>query len=526
MMLPVYVVTGFLDAGKTTFLNRLLNRRDWQNVRILLIQFESGEEAFQSQYHNCHSLIFPKKALEQQKEQLIKGIHSFLQEHEADLDEIWVEWNGVVLFSELQALLLDDALRRLCKIQKVMHIADAMNIENLLGRTGSALPEQIANSDFIILRGVRAKAVFHRVRRLLNGINPGVGICEINMYKDFYEQLFAKKERPVSFFFLTVALLAALYFTAEPVLDMLQFPINKLINVFLGIILQAIPFLLIGVLLSSAIQVFIPQSFIERRFPKSIGLGMLVAILGGFCLPVCDCASIPIFRSLVRKGIPLPVAITFMTATPVINPVVILSTYYAFSGSLTIVIGRVCFGIIAAVMIGLAFVIWPSKGRVLSGGALDRLMCSCGCYEDAESITTLKGKLGLFMRHSQAEFFSVGKYLVIGTLIASLFQIIGTGIFTTAQSGAGLMMSILIMMTMAFVLSLCSSSDAVVARSFANQFPMSAIMGFLVFGPMMDIKNVMMLSSGFSKRFIGKLLIIASIVCFALIFLSDGLGGI
>ena len=201
--------------------------------------------------------------------------------------------------------------------------------------------------------------------------------------------------------------------------------------------MQAFPFLLIGVIISSAIQVFVPQRFIERRFPKSIGKGMIAAILGGFCLPVCDCASIPVFRSLVRKGIPLPVAVTFMTATPIINPVVILSTYYAFSGDLTIVIGRVCFGIIAAVIIGVIFSIGQIKDKnVLSGGTLDYLMCSCGCYEDAESITTLSEKISLFIRHSQAEFFSVGKYLVIGTFIASVFQIMGTYFtdFTSTQN--------------------------------------------------------------------------------------------
>ena len=114
---------------------------------------------------------------------------------------------------------------------------------------------------------------------------------------------------------------------------------------------------------------------------------------------------------------------------------------------------------------------------------------------------------------------------MIGTFIASVFQVLGTGIFTAAQSGAGLAVSILIMMAMAFVLSLCSSSDAVIARSFAGQFPMGAVMGFLVFGPMMDIKNVMMLSSGFSKRFIGRLLFTALIVCFVIVFLFSGLGG-
>ncbi len=520
MVIPVYVVTGFLDAGKTTFLNTLLNRQDWRKINILVIQFETGEEEFHSVHHNCRGLSFPKKALEQQPKHILEEIMAVLQSCKPD--EIWIEWNGVVPFSLLQALLLQPPLRGLCKIQKAVHIADAANIENLLGRTGSALPEQIANSDFIVVRNVSSAAAYRRIHRLLSGINPGVTIYQIKAYNALYQHLFGEKEQPVNMFFLTAVLIMALYLVGQSAFEVLRIPFNTIINVFLGIILQAVPFLLIGVLLSAAIQIFIPQSTIERIFPKSLGLGMLFAVLGGFCLPVCDCASIPIFRSLVRKGIPLPVAVTFMTATPVINPVVILSTYYAFSGNLTIVISRVCLGMIAAVTIGLSFALWPPKGHILSGGVLDRLMCSCGCYEDMEAITTLKGKAGLFLRHSQAEFFSVGKYLVIGTFIASVFQAVGTGVFTSSQGGTGLAVSILIMMVMAFVLSLCSSSDAIIARSFANQFPMGAIMGFLIFGPMLDIKNVLMLSSGFSKRFIVKLFFTAFIVCFAVVFfLSD-----
>lgn len=523
MALPVYVVTGFLDAGKTTFLNKLLNRRDWRETRIIVVQFETGEEEFHSRYDNCEHIAFPKKILEQQSQQIVEQIRDRILSGE--FDEIWIEWNGVVPFSQLQALLLHPPLRSLCQIQKVMHIADAMNIENLLGRTGNALPEQIASSDFAVVRndGYSAKA-YSRVRRLLRGINPGVKIYQVN--SDLYKQLFEKKERPVKNFFRIIVLLIILYLMVKPVLEMLQIPVNTIVNVFLGIILQAFPFLLIGVLLSSAIQIFIPQSAVERRFPKTMGLGMLVAIIGGFCFPVCDCASIPVFRSLVRKGIPLAAAVTFMAAAPVINPVVILSTYYAFGGNWAIVAGRVVFGIIAAVIIGLTFVVWAPRGNVLSGGVLDRLMCSCGCYQDAESITTFREKADLFMRHSQAEFFSVGKYLVIGTFIVSLFQVLGTGIFTAAQSGAQLAVSILIMMAMAFSLSLCSSSDAAVARSFASQFPLGAIMGFMIFGPMMDIKNVMMLSAGFSRPFIVRLLFTAFIVCFAVVFIVFGGGGI
>ncbi|MEA4891193.1 MAG: permease [Peptococcaceae bacterium] len=528
MAIPIYVVTGFLDSGKTTFLNNLLNRRDWRDVGILLVQFETGQEEFQSRYRHCKTLAFPKKILEQHPEQIAGQICGYIQSHRLELDEIWIEWNGVAAFSQLHALLLAPSLRGLCKIQKVIHVADAANIENLLGRTGAALPQQIADSDFAVLRNVRSPIAYKRVRRLLKGINPGIAVYkaeEKNWYNDLDKQLFGRKENPANVFFIITVLLVALHLVAKPFLELFDLPVNAVINVFLGIILQAVPFLLIGVLLSSAIQVFVPKEWIERKFPKSLALGTLFAILGGFCLPVCDCATIPVFRSLVKKGLPLPAAITFMTVTPVINPVVILSTYYAFSGNLTVVVGRICFGIIAAVAIGLIFAFWPPKGRILSGGTLDRLMCSCGFYEDAESITTFSGKLGLFIRHSQAEFFSAGKYLVIGTFIASIFQVMGTGIFTAAQNGAGLAVSTVIMMIMAFVLSLCSSSDAIVARSFASRFPMGAVMGFLIFGPMMDIKNVLMLSSGFSTRFIGRLLATAFFVCFAVVFFLSGLGG-
>jgi uncharacterized membrane protein YraQ (UPF0718 family) len=440
-------------------------------------------------------------------------------------EEIWVEWNGVTPFSVLEQLLLEPGLHKACRIQRVLHVADGGQIEELLGRTGAALPGQIAQSDFILLRRAPSPPRLRRLRGQLAALNPGIKLYGEREMTRLSNRLLTPKEQPVSLFVQAVLLLIALYYILRPLWETLQLPVNGLINVFLGIILQAIPFLVIGVLLSSAIQIFVPQRFIERHFPKSLGLGMAAAILGGFCLPVCDCASVPVFKSLVKKGIPLPAAITFMTATPIINPVVMLSTYYAFGQSLTMVLARVGLGIAAAVVIGLTFALRPPKGAVLSGGALDGVMCSCGCYEDTPAATTLREKLALFLRHAQAEFFSVGKYLIIGTAVASVFQILGTDLFT-ARQGAGYALSVLVMMVMAFTLSLCSSSDAVIARSFARQFPMGAIMGFLIFGPMMDIKNVLMLSSGFSKGFIARLLATAFAVCFAAALLLAGWGGV
>ncbi len=524
MSIPVYVATGFLDSGKTTFLNNLLNKNESKEINILVVQFETGEEEIDSINDNFTVMSFRKKTLEQQPGEISKHIDDVIEKN--DFDEVWIEWNGVASISQLQSLFLHSSLYKKCSIQKIFHIADACVVENLIGRTGNALIDQISESDFIALRSVGSASEFRRIRRAIREINPGVSVYKINEYDDLYSHLFNRKENPVSLFLLVVAFFVAIYLILKPILDACQLPVNAVINIFLGIILQAFPFLLIGVLLSSAIQIFVPQSLIEQKFPKSIGLGMLASIVGGFCLPVCDCASIPVFRSLVKKGIPLPAAITFMTVSPVINPVVILSTYYAFGGDSSIVIARVCLGIISSVTIGLIFALHPPKDQVLSKGKLDKIMCSCNFYEDTESIETFRRKLYLFLRHSEAEFFNVGKYLIIGTLISSIFQVAGTKLFVSAQSGTNLAVSTAVMMIMAFALSLCSSSDAVIARSFSSQFPMGAIMGFLVFGPMMDIKNVLMLSSGFTKRFIGKLLFTIFAVCFFAVFMFSIMGGI
>lgn len=514
MSIPVYVVTGFLESGKTTFLNNFLNKSYSKNKKILILQFEEGEVDFKSNYNNCR-IFFPIVTFEKDKKRITNDIHHTLTK--GSYDEVWIEWNGCVPFSQLQSLLLQPILCDDCRIMKVIHITKSTIIKNLLGKTGAALPEQISNSDFAVISHTVDLKERHHLQQILQSINSGLKLYQFNSPNKLYQQTYVKRKDPISNFFIQLLSFILFYLILVPVLEYLNLPINKTVINFIGVLLQALPFLLIGVLLSSAIQVFITNEFIERRFPKALGPGMMIALLMGFCLPVCDCASIPIFRSLIKKGIPLPVAVTFMTAAPVINPVVMLSTYYAFSGNWSIVITRVGLGMLSALVIGLISGSLRFKGNIFVGG-YDRILCSCGCYEFNEANTTLKMKFDLFVRHSQMEFFSVGKYLLIGILISSVVQSLNIN-FVELSSGNGYILSIFIMMVMAFVLSLCSSSDAVIARSFANQMPFGAIMGFLVFGPMTDIKNVLMLSAGFSKKFVATLVLITFLVCFAIVFL-------
>jgi uncharacterized membrane protein YraQ (UPF0718 family) len=512
-------LTGFLGTGKTTLLNRLLSGSAAERWKTLVIQFEAGEVPLVGRPGISH-LSFLKRDLERHADSVASQIAGALKR--TPVDAVFVEWNGVTPYAELEVLFQNPVLTGLLRMDKVLHVADAPSLGVLMAQPGNILQDQIANSDFAVVRGARSDEEWERsVKRLLS-VRPGLPVVRGFDVKEIHWRLSRRTESQIGIFSVVLLLTALIFWAGSSLLNGSRLDLNALINVFLGVILQAIPFLLIGVLLSSAIQVFLSNEFIERHFPKSPVLGMMAAIVGGFFLPVCDCASIPVFRSLVRKGVPLPAAVTFMVAAPVVNPVVILSTYYAFNGDISIVAGRVGLGMACAALIGLTFSLWEPRGRVLAGGA--RVACACGC--DLAPGAGAAAKLWLFLRHAQAEFFDVGRYLIAGTFVSAAFQAAGSWALTSSKGGAGLILSIAFMMMMAFALSLCSSSDAVIARSFAARFPMGAIMGFLVFGPMMDIKNAMMLSSGFSKKFIARLTVTAFIVCLIMVLLYDMVGGV
>lgn len=309
-------------------------------------------------------------------------------------------------------------------------------------------------------------------------------------------------------------------------LKIFHISITTVTTIFVGTYLQAIPFLFMGILLSSAIQVFVSSDLIERVFPKNLTLGMLFGVLGGFCLPVCDCVSIPVFRSLVKKGVPLPAAVVFMTAAPVINPVVMLSTYHAYNGNVKVVLARVILGIVCSLLIGFCFA--KEKHSILLDSNHIHT-CSCGCHnhnhchESNHSHIERHNKLKEFIAHSKDEFFEIGKYLIIGIGVSTLFQII-LGNNLVLKEKFNLPISLLVMMVLAFLLSLCSSSDAIVSKGLGANFPFGASMGFMVFGPMMDIKNIILMSNLFSKKFIFKLIFLSFSICFAVVYMASVLG--
>lgn len=290
--------------------------------------------------------------------------------------------------------------------------------------------------------------------------------------------------------------------------------------VFISILFEAFPFIMLGVVVSSIIHEFVPDDFIPKIMPKNPFLGALVGVVMGLFIPVCDCAVIPISRRLMKKGIPLNVGITFMLASPIINPIVIFATIYSFGTIIPeMVIYRSIIGVIIAIIIGLIISIIHKKDEVflIEESSKHSHSCACGCHHEHKK-KKLSERILNVVKHSKVEFFEIIKYLIIGSLIASSAQVLIPKEILNSFSGEGVI-QIFILMIFAYLISLCSTSDSFVAKAFANQFSNNSILAFLLLGPMIDIKNTIVLLGNYNKKFVIKLigLIFVFVFAFALI---------
>lgn len=294
--------------------------------------------------------------------------------------------------------------------------------------------------------------------------------------------------------------------------------LNKFSIVFSSTVIEALPFILIGAVLSSFMQVYISNNIFNKIISKNKLIGSMQAGIIGVLLPVCECATVPITKGLLSKNVPLNVAITYMLAAPIVNPLVILSTYYAFDGNIKVVVLRVVVGFIIAVLAGLVM-FYLSEGNNIfkeeTESDLNR-KCLCGCSEiDDKSSKPIR-----LLKHTALEFYEIGKYFIIGATLAAVFQtfISKESIFYFENNAV---LSIIMLMMFSFLISLCSEADAFVASTFMNRFSLGSITGFLIIGPMADLKNTIMLFSVFKKSFVIKLLFVVFSLCFiasALIF--------
>ncbi|SEM90008.1 hypothetical protein SAMN05518847_1011093 [Paenibacillus sp. OV219] len=281
----------------------------------------------------------------------------------------------------------------------------------------------------------------------------------------------------------------------------------QLNTIFLSMIMEAIPFILLGVIVSGLIQTFLSERWIARLLPQNRYLASLLGCGVGLFFPACECGIVPITRRLIRKGVPLHAGIAFMLTGPIINPVVLFATYIAFGNDWRMVLIRGGSAVVVAYVTAIVIsYLYPKLPMRLHEAAIMETAAGAGDASSARFANDglrepLQRRLYDVMLHAIEEFFSVGKYLVLGAFIAASMQ---TFIPTSSlmHMGSNPVTASLVMIGLAFVMSLCSEADAFIASSFRSTFSVGALSAFLVFGPMIDIKNTLMLLGVFKGRFV------------------------
>lgn len=344
--------------------------------------------------------------------------------------------------------------------------------------------------------------------------------------------------------------------------------LNAVFTLFLSLLVEAIPFLLLGVMLSSVLLWLVDERKLLYYVPTNPLLGAIFGSLFGFMFPVCECGNVPVARRLLSQGVPASAAIGFLFAAPTINPIVIWSTWVAFRGQPEIVILRILFSLIIAITLGLVFsaqkdlrpFLQKALARLipqpdLHEKAVDEMpgssLLRSGTYIMGESATPLRlqsmamwkaegkgvqavatmpqtslsfssifirptrDRVGLMIESGVQEFRELGGMLVVGSAIAAIIQtVIPREIILSL--GYGPISSIMAMLLLAGVVSICSTVDAFFALSFAATFTTGSLLAFLVFGPMIDIKTVGLMMSIFQTRAIIYLMILAAQLTFLL----------
>jgi uncharacterized membrane protein YraQ (UPF0718 family) len=323
-------------------------------------------------------------------------------------------------------------------------------------------------------------------------------------------------------------------------------PQGDILVAFLSILFEGAPYILLGTLISGFVGVYLPAGMMERLLPESRGRAILLCGLLGAVFPVCECAVVPVIRRLVQKGLPVGCAITYMLAAPIINPIVAISTFSAFEGqdAMFVTLSRMLMAYLVAISVG-ALVSRLPHAKVLSQSvlaAMDRVHSgkptdakggcdthevgdqeahACGHHHDQEGqghVAQLsEQRLIDAMRLSLRDFCDTSLYFILGVLITSVFNTQFDQAVLDPVAGNDFF-AVPTMMVLAFILSLCSTSDAFIAATM-HLFSQVAKLAFLVFGPMMDIKLVFMYLAVFNRRFVVSLVagvfVLVIILCLA-----------
>ena len=276
--------------------------------------------------------------------------------------------------------------------------------------------------------------------------------------------------------------------------------------IFLSIIIEALPFVLIGSIISGIIEVYVTPEKVYRFLPKNKWLRIFFGTFIGFVFPSCECGIVPIINRFLEKKVPSYTAVPFLVTAPVINPIVLFATYSAFGNSFQMALLRALGSIVVAVILGI-FLGFFADANIQKDNRKP-------IHEHDFSHLSRSQKVFQVFVQAIDEFFDTGRYLVFGCLFASLVQVyVPTRILTSISSTP--FVAILLLMLLAFLLSLCSEADAFIGSSLLTSFGLAPVLAFLVIGPMLDIKNLLMMNNYFKARFIWQFMALVTVVVLA-----------
>jgi uncharacterized membrane protein YraQ (UPF0718 family) len=278
-------------------------------------------------------------------------------------------------------------------------------------------------------------------------------------------------------------------------------------------VLQSLPFLLLGVFASALVQQLLSGQLVARWMPRRPLPAVLLGSLFGFVVPVCDCGVVPLARRLTAKGVPVYAGLSFLLAAPVVNPIVLAATAFAFQGNAAVVVLRLSMTLSVAIGVGLlASALFPDTRLALPGLAAP---LSADPDEDGAVVALGRGRLVAVIGQASVELFDILFFIVLGALFTA-----GTQTFVPrgelAAIGARPVASVVGLMPVASVLSICSEADAFVARALATSFSPGAVLAFMVIGQIVDLRNGALLFRTLGPR----LVVLIVTVGYALVLLE------
>ena len=284
--------------------------------------------------------------------------------------------------------------------------------------------------------------------------------------------------------------------------------LQDFVTLTISVIVESMPFVLLGIVLSIVVQVWLPQAFFTSWLPKRpLPRRAVISFLGMF-LPVCECGNVPLARGLVLKGFTVSESMTFLLAAPILNPITIITTHQAFGWDGGILVARLVGGFVIANLIGWLFSKHPDPESLLTSS----FAAECAVADDhGHGVSRLSQSVDLFRR----EMSTMMPALFIGAAIAGAIQTaVPRSVLVTL--GSNPVWSVLAMMLLAFVISICSNVDAFFVLPFASTFMPGGIAAFLVFGPIIDVKMLALLRTTYRPRVLAQLTLVVALTSAAI----------